>query len=152
MPMPPSDGPELEQLLLQPPNARQQWSNSLSESNLRRVIKLFPFGRMRREAILRKLQLRFNQALPIIHQIKHNLAFKSNSNGFMLHAWFPLSSGLEFAQLHNQGVGWRSWPIGGFFKNHLNIRRHWPTIHLKFPQMPVAVNRNSPREGPLVMV
>lgn len=89
---------------------------------------------------------------PIIHQIKHNLAFKSNSNGFMLHAWFPLSSGLEFAQLHNQGVGWRSWPIGGFFKNHLNIRRHWPTIHLKFPQMPVAVNRNSPREGPLVMV
>ena len=62
MPIPPSEGPELEQLLA-PPNARQQWQNSLSESNLRRVIKLFPFGRMRREAILRKLQLRFNQAM-----------------------------------------------------------------------------------------
>ncbi|KAL3078928.1 hypothetical protein niasHS_014710 [Heterodera schachtii] len=42
--------------------AARQWPNiALSEGNLRRVIKLFPFGRRRREAILRRLQMRMNQ-------------------------------------------------------------------------------------------
>uniref|UniRef100_A0A914H3Z2 Potassium channel domain-containing protein n=1 Tax=Globodera rostochiensis TaxID=31243 RepID=A0A914H3Z2_GLORO len=44
------------------PSMSRQWPNiAMSEGNFRRVIKLFPFGRRRREAILRRLQLRMNQ-------------------------------------------------------------------------------------------
>jgi hypothetical protein len=54
-------GPELLDQILSNQMPRQWPPSTLTESNLRRMIKLFPFGKMRREAILRKLQLRFNQ-------------------------------------------------------------------------------------------
>uniref|UniRef100_A0A914MS67 Potassium channel domain-containing protein n=2 Tax=Meloidogyne incognita group TaxID=654580 RepID=A0A914MS67_MELIC len=47
--------------LLLPRQSKQFSNNLISESNFHRLVKLFPFGKMRREAILRRLQMRFNK-------------------------------------------------------------------------------------------
>ncbi|KAL7075009.1 hypothetical protein ACQ4LE_005558, partial [Meloidogyne hapla] len=47
--------------LILPRQSKQLNNNLISESNFHRLVRLFPFGKMRREAILKRLQMRFNK-------------------------------------------------------------------------------------------